>query len=101
MLQKCLLLRFVWPWCGLLRGRRSLHAQAAALTSAWQWRASDSILHALPLHHIHGIVNALYCPLAVGARVEFATKFSPAGVWERLMVRGEGDLGEGRGWEVE
>lgn len=55
--------------------------------SAWQWHSSDTILHALPLHHVHGIINALYCPLAVGATVNMLTKFSPAAVWEQLMVR--------------
>jgi acyl-CoA synthetase (AMP-forming)/AMP-acid ligase II len=60
----------------------------SSLVSAWRWRPRDVLLHTLPLHHIHGIVNALYCPAAVGATAEFAPKFSPAGVWERLEVRG-------------
>lgn len=65
---------------------RSLAAQMDSLCSAWQWSPQDTILHPLPLHHIHGIVNALYCPLLVGAHVEFMSKFSVAAVWDRLMV---------------
>ena len=33
---------------------------------------TDRILHFLPLHHTHGIVNKLLCPLWAGACVEFA-----------------------------
>ena len=36
------------------------------LCTAWEWQPQDRILHALPLHHVHGVVNALYCPLSVG-----------------------------------
>jgi hypothetical protein len=33
---------------------------------------TDRILHFLPLHHTHGIVNKLLCPLWAGGCVEFA-----------------------------
>ncbi|KAG2443494.1 hypothetical protein HXX76_001847 [Chlamydomonas incerta] len=69
---------------GVLHTHRSLHAQVSALVSSWRWRPSDRLLHGLPLHHIHGIVNALYCPAAVGAAVDFMPKFSPSAVWARL-----------------
>ena len=36
------------------------------LLRAWGWQADDRLLHALPLHHVHGIVNALLCPLRIG-----------------------------------
>lgn len=41
----------------------------------------------LPLHHVHGIINALHCAHAAGAAVEFLPKFSPGEVWKCLMVR--------------
>jgi malonyl-CoA/methylmalonyl-CoA synthetase len=63
-----------------------LGAQVRCLMSAWQWAPSDCIAHALPLHHVHGIVNALYCPHYVGAAVNFLPKFSPAGMWQQLLV---------------
>lgn len=37
------------------------------LVQSWGWEESDRMLHALPLHHVHGIVNGLLCPLRVGA----------------------------------
>ncbi|KAL6755300.1 hypothetical protein V8C86DRAFT_2678839 [Haematococcus lacustris] len=70
---------------GVLHTHRSLEAQVAGLVDAWQWQASDSLLHALPLHHIHGIVNALYCPLYAGACTHMLNRFSPAAVWSRIM----------------
>lgn len=45
------------------------------------------LLHALPLHHIHGAVVGLHTAHAAGACVEFLPKFSPAAVWQSLMVR--------------
>ena len=43
-------------------------SQVRDMVSAWEWRSSDVVLHTLPLHHTHGLVNALACPLYVGAR---------------------------------
>ena len=51
-----------------------------ALVDAWAWQQDDRILHALPLHHVHGVINALHCAHAAGAAVEFLPKFSPADV---------------------
>lgn len=57
------------------------------LVDAWRWQAADRALHALPLHHIHGIVNALHCAHAAGAAVDFMSSFHPAAAWRRLKVR--------------
>lgn len=66
---------------------RGLRSQINGLVKAWKWRSDDTIVHTLPLHHIHGIVNALYCPASVGAHVRFMPKFSAAQLWEEMMVR--------------
>ena len=68
---------------GVLTTHRNLAAQITALTSAWGWMAADRILHTLPLHHIHGVVNALACSLWSGAVCEFGDG-SPASTWDRL-----------------
>jgi malonyl-CoA/methylmalonyl-CoA synthetase len=75
---------------GALHTHASLGAQIASLVGAWEWAETDRIVHPLPLHHIHGIVNALLCPHAVGAAVEFVPKFSPSGLWARLRGGAEG-----------
>lgn len=69
------------------RPRRSVRAQVDCLVQEWRWCSADTIVHALPLHHVHGIVNALYCAHAAGAAVNMLPKFSPAAVWQQLMVR--------------
>lgn len=71
---------------GVLHTHRSVMSQVNTLVNAWAWHPDDRMLHALPLHHVHGIVNGLYCPLAVGATVECLPKFSPGAVWGALMV---------------
>ena len=49
------------------------------------WGADDHILHFLPLHHIHGLLNKLICPLRAGASVEFLPSSSPSVIWERIL----------------
>lgn len=38
----------------------------------------------LPLHHIHGVVNALITPLVSGSTIEFLFPFNADAVWKRL-----------------
>ena len=68
---------------GALTTHRNLTAQITTLTAAWGWTAADRILHTLPLHHIHGVVNALACALWSGAACEFG-EGPPASTWDRL-----------------
>ena len=72
---------------GALHTHGSLAAHVGALIDAWAWQQDDRILHALPLHHVHGVINALLCAHAAGAAVEFLPQFSPADVWRCLTVR--------------
>ena len=55
----------------------SLQAQMAGMIDAWQWNVHDTVLHVLPLHHVHGIVNVLMTPLAVGATCVMLPRFNP------------------------
>ncbi len=62
----------------------NLEAQIASLITAWEWTDTDHILHVLPLHHVHGIVNVLLCALAAGATCEMLAEFDSERVWNRL-----------------
>ena len=53
---------------GVLLSHMNLDAQIRMLIKVWEWTSSDVIVNPLPLHHTHGVVNALLCPLYVGAR---------------------------------
>lgn len=72
---------------GVVHTHVGLAAQIASLVEAWEWTAEDRILHCLPLHHTHGIVNALLCPLRVGAVCEILPGFDAAAVWRAFLER--------------
>lgn len=38
------------------------------MVECWNWTKNDAILHTLPLHHVHGVINALITPMSVGAK---------------------------------
>ena len=76
---------------GVLHSHRGLEAQITDLVASWQWSATDRILHFLPLHHVHGLINKLCCPLWAGATIEF-TPFDPERVWRRIMEQASSDF---------
>jgi len=69
---------------GVVSTHRNITSQITTLIDAWGWTAEDRILHVLPLHHTHGIINALLCPLWAGAVCEMLPQFDAAAVWERF-----------------
>ncbi|KAG9341374.1 hypothetical protein JZ751_019480 [Albula glossodonta] len=62
---------------GVLSSHRNIQAMIQCLVSEWGWSKDDVILHTLPLHHVHGIVNKLLCPLWVGATCLMLPEFHP------------------------
>ncbi|VVC39740.1 Hypothetical protein CINCED_3A013724 [Cinara cedri] len=74
------------PPKGVVLTHKNLNAQICSLKEAWGWSNKDVILHALPLNHIHGIVNALMCPLHTGARCVMLPKFNATDVWTWLLA---------------
>lgn len=71
---------------GVLLSQDILTAQSQSLLKAWDYSSNDVLLHVLPLHHIHGTVNALLTPLFVGSTIEFQFPFNATAVWERLAT---------------
>ncbi len=69
---------------GVVHTHSSLSAQVETLQVKWKWSQEDRILHVLPLHHVHGVVNALLCAISSGATVEMLPKFNALTVWNRL-----------------
>ncbi|KND90981.1 Acyl-CoA synthetase family member 3, mitochondrial [Tolypocladium ophioglossoides CBS 100239] len=71
---------------GVLLPQSALTAQCRSLVEAWKYTPSDHLLHVLPLHHIHGTVNALLAPLFAGSSIEFMFPFNADTVWKRLAT---------------
>ncbi|MEH2380894.1 MAG: acyl-CoA synthetase [Nostoc sp.] len=74
---------------GVVTTHQNIQAQVTSLITAWEWTSDDRILHILPLHHIHGIVNVLTCALWAGAECQMLSKFDAKTVWNRIC---DGDL---------
>ena len=68
---------------GVVSSHRTIHHQIVDLVLAWEWKSNDCILHFLPLHHVHGIINKLCCAVWAGASIDFM-KFVARRVWKRL-----------------
>ena len=69
---------------GVVSTHLNIQAQIISLVEAWGWVSTDYILHVLPLHHVHGIINVLACALWAGARCEFLPRFDPLVVWQKF-----------------
>jgi malonyl-CoA/methylmalonyl-CoA synthetase len=69
---------------GVVLTHNNLKAQITSLIEAWEWRPEDRILHVLPLHHTHGIVNVLCCALWAGAVCDMLPRFDALRVWQKL-----------------
>ncbi|KAG2010694.1 hypothetical protein GB937_007663 [Aspergillus fischeri] len=71
---------------GVLIPQSALTAQASSLLEAWKYTPEDRLLHLLPLHHIHGTVNAIVTPVLAGSSIEFMFPFNTDAVWNRLAA---------------
>jgi malonyl-CoA/methylmalonyl-CoA synthetase len=62
----------------------NLASNARTLVRAWRFGATDVLIHALPIFHVHGLFVALNVPLLAGASLRFRSKFDAPDVL-RLM----------------
>ncbi len=72
---------------GVVTTHAGLAAQIESVVAGWEWTANDHVLHVLPLHHLHGILNLLCCPLWTGATCEIQAGFDADTVWGRIADR--------------
>ncbi|XP_003423995.1 malonate--CoA ligase ACSF3, mitochondrial isoform X2 [Nasonia vitripennis] len=71
---------------GVVLSHKNIQSQVSSLVTAWKHTDKDVFLHTLPLHHVHGIINVLLCPLYVGGRCVMLPKFSPSSVWAQITA---------------
>ena len=72
---------------GVVSTHKNIEAQITALTEAWHWSKEDHIPLFLPLHHIHGIINYLCCPLFVGAKTTMIGSFNVDRICEEISSK--------------
>ncbi|MEO7775072.1 MAG: AMP-binding protein [Steroidobacteraceae bacterium] len=62
----------------------NLLSNAQTLVESWSFTAADTLLHALPLYHVHGLFVALHCALLSGARTLLHARFEAKSVLQAL-----------------
>jgi fatty acid CoA ligase FadD36 len=85
---------------GVVLSPEAVAADLDALAEAWQWTAGDTLVHGLPLYHVHGLVLGVLGPLRLGCRLihtgrptpqAYATNpgtmyFGVPTVWSRIVA---------------
>ncbi|UFS93478.1 acyl-CoA synthetase [Nocardia huaxiensis] len=62
---------------GVMLSRRAIAAGLDALAEAWSWKPNDTLVHGLPLFHVHGLILGLLGPLRVGSPLIHTGKPTP------------------------
>jgi malonyl-CoA/methylmalonyl-CoA synthetase len=68
---------------GAVISHRNLATQQDLLREAWGFGASDTLLHTLPLHHMHGLAIALLTALGASASVRMLP-FDARATWDAM-----------------
>ncbi|WP_031071387.1 acyl-CoA synthetase [Streptomyces sp. NRRL WC-3742] len=85
---------------GAVIRRAAIAADLDALAAAWRWTAEDTLVHGLPLFHVHGLLLGVLGALRTGSRLVHTGRPTPAGyaaaggslyfgvptVWSRLAA---------------
>ncbi|WP_437481778.1 AMP-binding protein [Sorangium sp. So ce1014] len=72
---------------GALLTHRNLATQAELLRAAWGFSEHDVLLHALPLHHLHGVAIALTTSLLAGSATRMLPRFDAQRVAAEIARR--------------
>jgi malonyl-CoA/methylmalonyl-CoA synthetase len=72
---------------GALLTHENLAVQAELLRNAWAFTEDDALLHALPLHHLHGLAISLLTALLAGSRVRMLPRFDAARFAAEILNR--------------
>ncbi len=73
------------PPKGAVLTRRNIAANLDALAEAWAWTERDTVVHALPLIHAHGLVLGLFGSLRAGGALHYVPRFTPESIVEALL----------------
>ncbi|MFW5875931.1 MAG: AMP-binding protein [Myxococcota bacterium] len=76
------------PPKGAVLTARNVASNIDALARAWRWQETDTVVHALPLFHVHGLVLGLFGSLRVGGALRWIPRFEPVTVARALGGEG-------------
>jgi malonyl-CoA/methylmalonyl-CoA synthetase len=65
---------------GAMLSHDNLLSNARTLTDLWRFTAEDTLIHALPIFHTHGLFVAVNVSLLSGATVRFRARFDPEAI---------------------
>ncbi len=71
---------------GAMLSHGNMLSNARVLRDYWGWQASDVLIHALPIFHVHGLFVAIHGALINGSPMLWLNKFEPRAVLD-LMGR--------------
>jgi fatty acid CoA ligase FadD36 len=88
------------PPKGVVISRAAIAADLDALAAAWEWTEDDTLVHGLPLFHVHGLVLGVLGALRTGSRLVHTGRPTPQGyaaaggtlyfgvptVWSRIVA---------------
>jgi malonyl-CoA/methylmalonyl-CoA synthetase len=76
------------PPKGAVLTSRNVAANLDGLAAAWAWTSLDTVVHALPLFHVHGLVLGLFGSRRVAGHTRWVPRFSPEAIAEALDLDG-------------
>jgi malonyl-CoA/methylmalonyl-CoA synthetase len=71
---------------GALIAASSVAFDLDAMARAWAWTAGDTVVHALPLFHVHGLCVGLFGALRAGGALHWVPRFEPRAVCAALSA---------------
>jgi len=71
---------------GVLLSSEALAYDLDALADAWDWTSADTIVHALPVFHVHGLVLGLFGAIRRGGCLRWVPRFSPEAITAALSI---------------
>lgn len=63
---------------GVMLGRAAIAAGLDALAESWAWTSKDTLVHGLPLFHVHGLILGVLGPLRIGSPLVHTGRPTPA-----------------------
>ncbi len=69
---------------GAVLSAQNIAAGLDGLASAWKWTREDTVVHALPLFHVHGLVLGLFGSLRNGGALHWFPRFEPRDISKAL-----------------